>query len=139
MANPEQALWRAVIEQAIKDACGKLCEPNDQRNARDWLLQPNRNFSQVCALADLEPDYVRKLAREAIEAYAHKINATAKREPKPKRARMPRGTLFEHNGRALTLPEWARQIGCSKQMLYWRIASGWTIEAALTTNLQRAA
>jgi hypothetical protein len=133
MANPQQALWRAVVDQAIADASGRSnCKPFERTNARDWLLTPNRNFSYVCALADLEPDYVRKLAHKAIEANAHKVKAKPEPKPRPKRPRMPRGTLFEYNGRTMTLPQWAKEIGCSKQTLYWRITSGWTIERAIS-------
>ncbi|WJR76009.1 hypothetical protein [Bradyrhizobium sp. NP1] len=124
MAKPEQALWRAVIDQAITDASGKMkCKEFDRAQALDWLLKPNRNFNEVCALADLEPDHVRAAARKAIEKY---------------RSKSPRkhsgAKLYEFNGRTLNIQGWVNEIGCSYSSLYARLVIlGWTIEAAVTT------
>lgn len=72
MSNPEQALWRAVIEHAILDACGKstaraYTRELDRIQAADWLFKHSRGFQEVCALADLEPDQVRARAQERID------------------------------------------------------------------------
>lgn len=42
---------------------------------------------------------------------------------------------IEFQGRTLSLARWARVLGISKQTLSWRLATGWTIEEALTTPL----
>lgn len=71
-----RSLWRAVISQAILDATlakpeGAYTEGSQQAardTARRWLLRPNKDFEEACALADLEPDEVRALAKREIEA-----------------------------------------------------------------------
>ena len=65
----ETVLWRAVIEQALKDARPRvnfgrggssgLCV-HDHLAARSWLEGTNWNFSKVCEFADLDPSYVRR-------------------------------------------------------------------------------
>lgn len=93
-SGPETALWRAVIAQAINDACDrKLPSPKAdgiaektrqsreanlrearriRMQARDWLLRDNRDFRHVCHMAGLDPDAVReraqKLARNGWDA-----------------------------------------------------------------------
>lgn len=70
-----RSLWRAVISQAILDATlskpeGAYTEGGQQRardTARRWLLRPNKDFEEACALADLESDKVRALAKHEIE------------------------------------------------------------------------
>lgn len=133
MANPEQALWRAVITQAIADASGKTnCTSFERRVALDWLFKPDGNFNSVCALADLDPDYTRKLARQHIEKHAHK--AAAKSAGKPSRTtRLGKGQLYEFGGKTLTIKEWANEIGCTYATLYHRVANGWSIDRALST------
>ena len=44
-----------------------------------------------------------------------------------------RNVLYEHNGEALTLSEWAERIGLRRESLRDRLQSGWTLERALTT------
>lgn len=63
------ALWRAVIAQTLDDAT--VFASNSRKRvmisqARSWLLTPNRDFIEVCALADVEPTQVRALARKRI-------------------------------------------------------------------------
>ena len=71
--SPLVRLWRQVIVQALDDAQRKLKErqPLNQRlvvqRAREWLLQPNRDFDEVCALADLEAERVRAYARQTLD------------------------------------------------------------------------
>lgn len=135
MSNPEQALWRAVIAQAITDASGKgsLCSTYEQARAHDWLLIPNRDFSRACALADLEPDYVRAQARKAIAK--HGDIATPEPACKPTRQR---NKLYEFNGRSNTLTAWAAEIGCDYASLYRRVVvHGWTVERAASVHHQR--
>lgn len=66
-------LWRRVVAQAMEDATRELKEHHqlNQRliveDAKRWLLQPNKDFEEVCALAELEADYVRKCARQMID------------------------------------------------------------------------
>jgi hypothetical protein len=70
-ASNDQALWRAVIAQALDDASRPLSKLTymrlDQLRARDWFMKDNRDFEQVCALADMNADRVRKHALPLIE------------------------------------------------------------------------
>ena len=66
--NREQALWRSVIYRALEDALGEglhgsPIERQRQRDeARDWLTGMSRDFIETCALADMEPEQVRRQA-----------------------------------------------------------------------------
>jgi hypothetical protein len=65
----EVALWRAVITQALMDA-GSNSNKSEARSARahaiSWLGGDSDDFNEVCELANLTPEYVRKKAKEAI-------------------------------------------------------------------------
>ena len=75
--NPEIALLKAIILQAIIDATN-ISTSNEARkdevNAKAWLYGGTEEFNNVCALVDYEPGYVRKIARN-IERL-HKQNST---------------------------------------------------------------
>lgn len=44
---------------------------------------------------------------------------------------------FTHNGKTLTLSQWAKETGINKRTLSYRIDSlGWSIEKALTTPVR---
>lgn len=63
------ALWRAVIMQALIDAGNNFKRPeykSYKAHAISWLSGGSDDFLEVCSLADLEPDYVKKMAKEAI-------------------------------------------------------------------------
>lgn len=62
-----KALWRAVIDLAMRDAIGPngYCSERDTRRARLWFEGNSADMQLVCALADLEPDYVRRAYRES--------------------------------------------------------------------------
>src|SRR4051794_23701185 len=76
--NHDRRLWRAVVIQALVDATGG--KPNVRQEAIDWFTKPNCQFNQVCELADLDPDRVRKQATEAIAANRrpYRLNRTRK-------------------------------------------------------------
>ncbi len=67
----DKALWRAVIGQALDDASRPLSKVRHKRmeqlRAREWFTQPNRDFEQVCALADWDADRIRSHALPLIE------------------------------------------------------------------------
>ncbi|MCE2926443.1 MAG: hypothetical protein LW823_02185 [Rickettsiales bacterium] len=65
----ETALWVAVITQAMMDALSNSRNPEIQffkTEATRWLTENNKDFIEVCMLADMNPDYVRKKAKKAI-------------------------------------------------------------------------
>lgn len=68
---PESSLWRAVILQALADACAHSMAPTavlERERARAWFFEANEGFTQVCMLAGMNPDFVRRKAREAIDS-----------------------------------------------------------------------
>jgi hypothetical protein len=68
-ARGEQALWAAVITQALMDAASASAK-DDARYARRialrWLALPDDDFTTVCDMAGLDPDYVHTNARRAV-------------------------------------------------------------------------
>lgn len=44
--------------------------------------------------------------------------------------------FYEYQGRSLTIPQWARELGFHKDTIWNRIKAGWTIEKALTKPTQ---
>lgn len=68
-AKGEMALWVAVITQAMMDAqsrCKKAESQYHKHEAIRWLTSGSKDFTDVCLCAGLEPDYVRKKAKQAI-------------------------------------------------------------------------
>src|SRR6185437_12231003 len=73
--EPEEALWRHVIMQAIDDATKPLTETQMKRNtdrldrvrAREWLLGDSERFRLACEMAGANIQQVRALARKLIE------------------------------------------------------------------------
>lgn len=66
----EQALWRAVITQALMDANSNSAKSEmqyEKRQAAAWLRGGGRDFYTVCHCADLDPAYVRERARRVLE------------------------------------------------------------------------
>lgn len=72
-ANPvqqEQAMWRAVIVQALMDAaCGsQKYEAQQARNeALIWLRGTSQDFATVCYYAGYEPDFVRRMVKKSLD------------------------------------------------------------------------
>ena len=80
VGSGEVALWRAVIEQAMHDAC--ILRPNSGVNrfptpairerdrlratAGDWFKSAGRNFSLVCDWADLPAEAVQSRVFECL-------------------------------------------------------------------------
>jgi hypothetical protein len=64
-----KALWRAVITQALMDAGNNFKKPeykSIKAHAISWLNSDSDDFNQVCIMADLNPEYVKQKAKEAI-------------------------------------------------------------------------
>lgn len=80
--SDENALWRAVIAQAISDATTTHISGESRQQmrlvnaqARRWLTKPSQDFTTVCAMAGVEPDTVRAFARQQIAAYDERKQA----------------------------------------------------------------
>lgn len=66
----EQALWRAVITQALMDASSqskKMELQYEKSQAHCWLTGFSEDFRTVCDYADYDPHYVRENAVVALE------------------------------------------------------------------------
>lgn len=106
--NPELALWRSVISQALSDAVTKTKLPTlEQQRAQEWFERAGKDFKEVCHLAELEPDQVRSLAMRKI--------AEADAASPPER-------LFEHDGKSLTVRQWARELAIGMSSMRLRFA-----------------
>jgi hypothetical protein len=96
----QRALWVSVIAQAIFDATANLTVSSrqeakwDRAAARSWLLDNNKDFAGVCALAGLDPDWVRARARKIIEGTASKP-----KQVRSKRERRGVGQNFREGAR----------------------------------------
>lgn len=71
-ANPQQAVHKSIILQAIIDASNTSNSYRAKKHeveAKMWLFDETDtdNFCDVCMAADLEPSYVRKIAQDVIE------------------------------------------------------------------------
>lgn len=67
--GPEQALWVAVVTQAMMDGLSRSRKPEDQFakfEAIRWLTGGSADFYDVCLLAGLDPDDVRVRAGRAL-------------------------------------------------------------------------
>lgn len=70
IARGEQALWTAVITQALMDAASgstKTDARKDKSRALTWLEAADLDFQDVCDLAGLDPSYVTHRAQGALE------------------------------------------------------------------------
>ncbi len=67
MIDNIQSLWRAVILQAVIDACSrskKKVNKIERKKAQSWLLDMSDDFISVCNMANYNPHYVRRKAKE---------------------------------------------------------------------------
>jgi hypothetical protein len=123
----DRALWLAVINQQIEDATTPIVT-NDRhekkrqelqrRQARSWLLSPNADFNEVCALAEVEPDHVRRAAKAKIQAF----------DAKPPIDNVKR---YTHAGKTLTITEWSRLSGIPGATINSRLGLGWSMDEAI--------
>lgn len=129
-ARRAKALWCAVINQALDDACGRSTvglTRTDIASARIWLTEPNRDFAEACALADMDPERVRQAAIKIIaESDAQKAQfGTVNRT---------RHKLIEHEGRRLSMGELALEIGVSQKALRKQLAEGKTVDQIIAAK-----
>jgi hypothetical protein len=120
--SPEQALWCAVIQQAIADATAS--SKRERSRAIEWLLTPNRDFDHACLSAGLEPECVRARASKAINT----AQPSKRRAASHHRAKR----VYEHDGRSMSVAEWACEIGVAKATIYERLSRGMSLAEALT-------
>jgi hypothetical protein len=115
----ERQLWAAVIMQALDDATGVVVNADGRskegirRRARDWFIKGGRDFKEVCALAGMEPDWIRANALKRIEEVGD--GEISKRL-----------ATITHNGERITLKELSARTGVSIAALYSRVKAGKT-------------
>jgi predicted DNA-binding transcriptional regulator AlpA len=132
----DRQLWAAVIMQALDDAAGKIeyyggnkaaAERHKRlvrRRARDWFMHGGKDFKEVCALADMDPDWIRANALKKIEEAG---------EDGPTK----RGRLITHKGERITLKELSARTGVSVAALYHRIKAGMTGDQLTAPSAER--
>ncbi len=60
ITNPEQALWQAVLLQAVEEALQgpknvtRLQRAREWQEARDYITTPSKDLAMVCAMAGVE-------------------------------------------------------------------------------------
>jgi len=61
--TPEKRLWQTVLYKALIDATAQDPQGDEnlreKRRATDWLTKGGKDFRTVCALAEVDPDFVR--------------------------------------------------------------------------------
>ncbi|MBP7189689.1 MAG: hypothetical protein KA998_00370 [Rickettsiaceae bacterium] len=76
--SPDVSLRKAIIMQAIFDACSQSKDRKAKKakaEAQSWLLSNSDYFRQICFEADLDPRMVMVIAREEIIASRKRANA----------------------------------------------------------------
>ncbi|MDX2074493.1 MAG: hypothetical protein SFX19_09065 [Alphaproteobacteria bacterium] len=68
-AFSEESLWKAVITQAVVDACSRNPRTDYlsyKKEATQWLTGGSEDFIDVCLRAGLDPDHVRMQAKKSL-------------------------------------------------------------------------
>lgn len=127
----ERELWVAVILQATEDGL-------KDKQARAWFQSANTDFVDVCNLAGLDPDDVAERAAsafrrsDAAQAAGLKFEIAKPDAPAPRHA-----TRYEHDGKALTVPEWSHLTGISANRIRDRLRFGYSIAEAINPRFKR--
>ncbi len=119
--HPEKSLWAAVILQALNDidsglGGGTTYERNQRRQSRRWFIEGGKDFIDVCTLADISPDKVRKEALRRID----KVEAKARAITGKGNTRI----YIEYEGEQLSLVELAKRTGIKIATIHHRYRQG---------------
>lgn len=139
----ERALWLAVIAQSIEDATSahvagcNTPATNDKarQEARDWLTIPNNDFNEACALAGLEPSFVRNAAITKINNFDDDnpavMRGAVERKAAEHEAHQSKHLSFD--GITQSIEEWALDYGISARTIRDRLyKKAWSVERAIT-------
>lgn len=66
----EEGIWRSVIVQALMDASSNSAKKENlqwKEEALIWLRGTSKDFLTVCEYAGFEPEFVREMAKKALE------------------------------------------------------------------------
>ena len=150
--SAQRQLWCAVLLAAVDDAVtgpvqvtsgvSKEAHARDWHRARAYVLTPNRDFTDVCHLAGLDPIVVREAVAKRCTAHPLPPLPPLKSAPRQKakgKAKL-RALPFERpertytfRGETMTLSAWAERTGLPVMILRNRATKGWSAERALMT------
>jgi hypothetical protein len=94
--SPEQRLLLAVILSAAQEGVGRgsaitaHTRDRDISAARQWFDEAGEDFRNVCSLAGLEPDFVRKAALSYFEQTDANPGCTVRRMRRSDRRPIPK-------------------------------------------------
>lgn len=80
--SSETMLYKAVITQAVIDATNISKMPRDrlmEKDAKNWILGNGDYFQKICYLAGIEPGFVIKITKEAINLNYAKLGINSKK------------------------------------------------------------
>lgn len=126
----ERALWQEVLLRAIMDARLEPDTPpipanahNDTVDARRYLTTPSKDLAMVCALAGVD-------MQALIERMQRQV-AAVQPAPAYQHRHKKHNATFTHDGRTLTVREWAEVTGVRQGTIYSRLRRGMSIGEAL--------
>ena len=79
-SSPEVVLHKAIITQAIIDATNISDLPKAKflgQEAKKWIFSNGEYFQKICNIAEIEPGFVIKITKEAINLHSKKLARTA--------------------------------------------------------------
>jgi hypothetical protein len=130
--TPELTLWRAVIDQHLRDAVSNsVSEKRIRREAREWFATRGTTFRYVCSLAGYDPDWLADRATILFDKADR-----GERNPSPISTSVRRAAVYHHDGKSLTLAQWSEATGMDIKRLRSRVQFlGWPIGRALSEPL----
>ena len=120
--------WNAMMHR-----CYSPASPAFPRYGGRGIFVTERWHDVRAFIKDLEPSYRERMSLDRIDnngPYSPENVRWASAETQSRNTR--RNRMLTHEGRTMTLFEWAYELGLKPGTLWKRIASGWSIEDALT-------
>ena len=68
--SAEVSLYKAILTQAVIDATNISVTPSLKRfeiEAKNWIFGNSEHFQEVCFLANVEPCFIVKITKDAIQ------------------------------------------------------------------------
>ena len=73
--SPERRLYKAILMQAIIDSSNTSNDRVPKKlelEAKNWIFGNSKYFREVCDKADMNPEYIMKIAKKAIKVNLEK-------------------------------------------------------------------
>lgn len=105
-------------------------------DARAYLTTPSKDLETVCSLAGVDMEVlVGRMQKRIADIPAVQADpARAKRQA----TRLPKGQTITHDGKSLTVMQWAKATGIPPATLYSRIKTNWPVADMLTVPASEA-